>query len=61
MGDNTKPEGKSENLQKYENYEEQFKRLDKDLKAGFNLEAIFIEYAIMEDRISSILRYENIW
>lgn len=50
---------RSENLQKYENYKEQFKRLDKALKAGFYLEAIFIEYAIMEDRTSSILRYEN--
>ena len=37
-----------------ENYKEQFKRLDKALKAGFNLEAIFIEYAIMEDRTSFI-------
>jgi len=54
-----KTEGKPENLQKYDNYKEQFKRLDKALKAGINLEAIFIEYAIMEDRTSSILRYEN--
>lgn len=59
MEDNTKTEGKPENLQKYENYKEQFKRLDKALKEGFNLEAIFIEYAIMEDRTSSILWYEN--
>ena len=50
---------KSENMQKYENYKEQFRRLDRALKLGFNLEAIFIEYAIMEDRTSSILRYEN--
>ena len=50
---------KIDNLQKYENYKEQFKRLDRALKAGFNLEAIFIEYAIIEDRTSSILRYEN--
>ena len=50
---------KPENVQKYENYREQFIRLDKALKAGFNLEAIFIEYAILEDRASSILRYEN--
>ena len=59
MEANIKTEEKSENLQKYENYKEQFKRLDKALKAGFNLEAIFIEYAIMEDRTASILRYEN--
>ena len=50
---------KPENIQKYENYKEQFKRLDRALKAGFNLEAVFIEYAILEDRSSSILRYEN--
>ena len=42
-----------------QNYKEQFIRLDKALRAGFNLEAIFIEYAILEDRTSSILRYEN--
>ena len=59
METNTNTGEKTENLQKYENYKEQFKRLDKALKAGFNLEAIFIEYAIMEDRTSSILRYEN--
>ena len=55
----TNKENKTENLQKYEDYKEQFKRLDKALKEGFNLEAIFIEYAIMEDRTSSILRYDN--
>lgn len=59
MKNNTKTESKPENMQKYENYKEQFKRLDRALREGFNLEAIFIEYAIMEDRTSSILRYEN--
>ena len=48
-----------ENMQKYENYKEQFKRLDRAIKEGFNLEAVFIAYAIMEDRTESILRYEN--
>ena len=38
------------NIQKYENYKEQMKRLDRALTNGFNLEAMFIEYAIMEDR-----------
>lgn len=52
-------DNKPENIQKYENYKEQFKRLDRALKSGFNLEAIFIEYAIMEDRTSSMLRYED--
>ena len=47
------------NDQKYLNYKEQFKRLDKALKYGFNLEAVFIEYAIMEDRAEAVLRYEG--
>lgn len=59
MTESTNINSKLENVQKYENYREQFIRLDKALKAGFNLEAIFIEYAILEDRASSILRYEN--
>lgn len=45
------------NMQKYENYKEQFKRLNRALANGFNLEAVFIEYAIMEDRTESILRH----
>ena len=47
--------------QKYENYREQFKRLNKALSNGFNLEAVFIEYAIMEDRTESILRHAEKW
>lgn len=45
--------------QKYLNYREQFRRLDKAMKNQFYLEAVFIAYAIMEDRADSILRYEN--
>ena len=47
--------------QKYENYREQFKRLNKALANGFNLEAMFIEYAIMEDRTESVLRHAELW
>lgn len=47
------------NKQKQSNYREQFKRLKKALNNGFNLEAVFIEYAIIEDRCNSILRYEG--
>ena len=47
--------------QKYVNYREQFKRLNKALASGFNLEAMFIEYAIMEDRTESILRHADLW
>ena len=52
---------KSENQLKYENYREQFKRLKSALNNGFNLEAMFIEYAIMEDRTESILRHSEMW
>ena len=47
------------NMQKYDNYREQFNRLKKALKNEFYLEALFIEYAIIEDRAESILRYEG--
>lgn len=50
-----------DNQKKYENYKEQFRRLNKALTNGFNLEAIFIEYAIMEDRTESILRHTGHW
>ena len=53
--------GKPENQLKYENYREQFKRLKSALNSGFNLEAMFIEYAIMEDRTESILRHAGKW
>ena len=52
---------KTENQLKYENYKEQFKRLKSALNSGFNLEAMFIEYAIMEDRTESILRHAEKW
>ena len=52
---------KTENQLKYENYREQFKRLNSALNNGFNLEAMFIEYAIMEDRTESILRHADKW
>lgn len=49
------------NQQKHENYAEQFRRLNKALNGGFHLEAMFIEYAIMEDRTESILRHAGLW
>ncbi len=52
---------KAENQLKYENYREQFKRLNSAIRSGFNLEAIFIEYAIIEDRTESILRHAEKW
>ena len=50
-----------DNQQKYENYAEQFRRLNKALAGGFNLEAMFIEYALMEDRTESVLRHTGLW
>ena len=50
-----------ENLQKQKNYQEQFKRLEKAIHNGFYLEAMFIAYAILEDRTESILRHAEKW
>lgn len=49
------------NMQKYANYKEQMERLKKALAHQFYLEAIFIEYAIMEDRLESVLRHSGKW
>ena len=49
------------NQKKYENYREQMGRLSKALKEHFYLEAIFIEYAILEDRLEAVLRHANHW
>lgn len=49
------------NQQKQANYTEQFRRLKLALKNGFNLEAMFIEYAILEDRTESILCHADLW
>ncbi len=60
-------EGKStmattvDNQQKYENYRVQMGRLKSALRGHFYLEAIFIEYAIMEDRLEAILRHADKW
>ena len=51
----------NDNNLKYENYKEQFKRLKNALNNGFNLEALFIEYAIIEDRSESILVHAEKW
>ena len=49
----------AENMQKYENYRDMNVRLKRALKGGFYLEAVFIEYGIIEDRLDSVLRYEG--
>jgi hypothetical protein len=47
------------NTQKYFNYKTQMVRLKKAISSEFYLEALFIEYAIIEDRTEAILRYEG--
>lgn len=54
-------EALTDNMQKYENYKEQMGRLKKALKEQFYLEAISIEYAIIEDRIESVLRHSDVF
>ena len=49
----------TENEQKYQNYKDQFTRLKKAMDYQFYLEALAIEYNIIEDRAESILRYEG--
>ena len=51
----------ADNAQKHENYREQFVRLKKALASEFYLEAIFIEYTIIEDRTESTLRHAGKW
>ena len=50
-----------DNAQKHKNYREQFNRLKRALVSEFYLEAIFIEYTIIEDRTESILRHAGKW
>ena len=50
-----------DNMQKYANYKEQMGRLKKALNSQFYLEAIFIEYAILEDRVESMLRHSGVF
>ena len=47
----------TDNMQKYANYKEQMGRLKKAMASQFYLEAIAIEYAVIEDRVESVLRH----
>ena len=44
------------NMEKYERYKAMCGNLSRAMKAGFYYEAIFIEYAIMEDRLTDLLK-----
>lgn len=46
---------------KYSNYTEQMGRLKKAMASRFFLEALFIEYVIVEDRTNSILKHAGIY
>ena len=46
---------------KYVNYKEQMGRLKKAMANHFLLEALFIEYAVIEDRTESILRHAGVF
>lgn len=47
--------------EKNKRYTEQMGRLKKSYKMGFFFESIFIEYAVMEDRLESALRHGGYW
>ena len=47
----------NKDIEKYENYKDQISKLNKAIDNKFYYEAIFIEYAIMEDRLQSVLTY----
>lgn len=53
--------GEITNMDKYGNYKEQMGRLKKAMDNHFQLEALFIEYAIMEDRCESLLRHSGVF
>ncbi len=48
------------NMEKYGNYKEQMGRLKKAMDNHFLLEALFIEYAIIEDRTESLLCHSGV-
>ena len=48
------------NMQKYEAYRKMYEDLGKAMKNGFYYEAIFIEYAVFEDRLTSLIKYAGL-
>lgn len=48
------------NMEKYEVYRSMNENLSKAMRSGFYYQAIFIEYAIIEDRCSSVLRHAGV-
>ena len=50
----------TKNMEKYDIYKKMKVDLKKAMKAGFYYQAIFIEYAIIEDRCLSLLRHAGV-
>ena len=48
------------NIEKYEAYKAMKTNLNKAMKSGFYYQAIFIEYAIIEDRCLSVLKHAGV-
>lgn len=48
------------NMVKYEIYKTMYENLNKAIKYKYYYEAIFIEYAIIEDRLRAVLKYANV-
>lgn len=48
------------NMDKYEVYKSMNENLSKAMRSEFYYQAIFIEYAILEDRCSSVLKYAGV-
>ena len=51
---------KEKNMEKYEIYKSMRENLSKAMRAEFYYQAIFIEYAIIEDRCLSVLKHAGI-
>ena len=45
------------NVQKYETYKARMENLKRAMKCGYFLESILIEYAVIEDRVNSLLSH----
>lgn len=50
----------SKNIEKFEIYKTMKVQLKKSITSGFYYQAIFIEYAILEDRVNSLLRHAGL-
>ena len=50
----------AKDMEKYEAYRSMNENLSKAMRAGFYYQAIFIEYAILEDRCTSVLRHAGV-